>query len=191
MKSSLSLRAGALIVRATARTGRRLNPFPRNWTAYFEVMEQQHANVNSTGAFRAGRVFKAAPRARQRLLPAGESGRLRMSGFATWLVGVFLHLMSMPQLQKAQGAKAVALVLFHRATQLPIDPRAVAARRPRAEKPNRLRDRSCATGGHRRGHEGRARRRRRRGGENLRLEWAVWLARRVGRELHQARCSRG
>jgi hypothetical protein len=86
-----------------------------------------------------------------------------MSGFATWLVRVFLHLMSMPQLQNwAQCAKAMALVLFHRATQLPIDPRAVAARRQRAEKPNRLRDRSCAAGGHRRGREGRARRHRRR-----------------------------
>ena len=31
MKSSLSLRAGALIVRDAARTGSRLNPFPRNW----------------------------------------------------------------------------------------------------------------------------------------------------------------
>jgi len=28
-----------------------------------------------------------------------ESGRLRMSGFITWLVWVFLHLMSLPQLQ--------------------------------------------------------------------------------------------
>jgi NADH:quinone reductase (non-electrogenic) len=28
-----------------------------------------------------------------------ESGRLRMRGFATWLVWVFLHLMSLPQLQ--------------------------------------------------------------------------------------------
>jgi NADH dehydrogenase len=28
-----------------------------------------------------------------------ESGRLRMSGFATWLVWVFLHLLSLPQLQ--------------------------------------------------------------------------------------------
>jgi NADH:ubiquinone reductase (H+-translocating) len=28
-----------------------------------------------------------------------ESGRLRMSGFVTWLVWVFLHLMSLPQLQ--------------------------------------------------------------------------------------------
>ena len=28
-----------------------------------------------------------------------ESGRLRMSGFATWLVWVFLHLISLPQLQ--------------------------------------------------------------------------------------------
>jgi len=28
-----------------------------------------------------------------------ESGRLHMSGFATWLVWVFLHLMSLPQLQ--------------------------------------------------------------------------------------------
>jgi NADH dehydrogenase len=28
-----------------------------------------------------------------------ESGRLRMSGFLTWLVWVFLHLMSLPQLQ--------------------------------------------------------------------------------------------
>jgi NADH dehydrogenase len=28
-----------------------------------------------------------------------ESGRLRLSGFATWLVWVFLHLMSLPQLQ--------------------------------------------------------------------------------------------
>ena len=30
-----------------------------------------------------------------------ESGRLRMSGFLTWLVWVFLHLMSLPQLQNA------------------------------------------------------------------------------------------
>jgi NADH:ubiquinone reductase (H+-translocating) len=28
-----------------------------------------------------------------------ESGRLRMSGFVTWLIWVFLHLMSLPQLQ--------------------------------------------------------------------------------------------
>ena len=28
-----------------------------------------------------------------------ESGRLRMSGFITWLIWVFLHLMSLPQLQ--------------------------------------------------------------------------------------------
>jgi NADH dehydrogenase len=28
-----------------------------------------------------------------------ESGRLRMSGFVAWLVWVFLHLMSLPQLQ--------------------------------------------------------------------------------------------
>jgi NADH dehydrogenase len=28
-----------------------------------------------------------------------ESGRLRMSGFATWLVWIFLHLLSLPQLQ--------------------------------------------------------------------------------------------
>ena len=28
-----------------------------------------------------------------------ESGRLRMSGFLTWLVWVFLHIMSLPQLQ--------------------------------------------------------------------------------------------
>jgi NADH dehydrogenase len=28
-----------------------------------------------------------------------ESGRLRMTGFVTWLVWVFLHLMSLPQLQ--------------------------------------------------------------------------------------------
>jgi NADH dehydrogenase len=28
-----------------------------------------------------------------------ESGRLRMSGFVTWLVWIFLHLMSLPQLQ--------------------------------------------------------------------------------------------
>ena len=28
-----------------------------------------------------------------------ESGRLRMSGFVTWLAWVFLHVMSLPQLQ--------------------------------------------------------------------------------------------
>ena len=28
-----------------------------------------------------------------------ERGRLRMGGFATWLVWVLLHLMSLPQLQ--------------------------------------------------------------------------------------------
>jgi hypothetical protein len=31
--------------------------------------------------------------------PILESGRLRMSGFVTWLVWVFLHVMSLPQLQ--------------------------------------------------------------------------------------------
>jgi NADH:ubiquinone reductase (H+-translocating) len=28
-----------------------------------------------------------------------ESGHIRMSGFVTWLLWVFLHLMSLPQLQ--------------------------------------------------------------------------------------------
>jgi NADH:ubiquinone reductase (H+-translocating) len=30
-----------------------------------------------------------------------ESGRFHMSGFLTWLVWVFLHLMSLPQLQNS------------------------------------------------------------------------------------------
>src|SRR5271163_1393984 len=38
--------------------------------------------------------------------------------------------------EPAQGAKAMAVVLLHRATQLPIDPRAVAARRPRSGEPD-------------------------------------------------------
>ena len=35
-----------------------------------------------------------------------ESGRLRMSGFTTWLVWVFLHLMSLPQLQNRLRVQA-------------------------------------------------------------------------------------
>jgi NADH dehydrogenase len=35
-----------------------------------------------------------------------ESGRLRMSGFITWLVWVFLHLMSLPQLQNRLRVQA-------------------------------------------------------------------------------------
>ena len=34
-----------------------------------------------------------------------ESGRLRMSGFVTWLVWVFLHLMSLPQLQNRRRVR--------------------------------------------------------------------------------------
>jgi NADH dehydrogenase len=35
-----------------------------------------------------------------------ESGRLRMSGFFTWLIWVFLHLMSLPQLQSRLRVQA-------------------------------------------------------------------------------------
>jgi NADH dehydrogenase len=35
-----------------------------------------------------------------------ESGRLRMSGFVTWLVWVFLHLMALPQLQNRRRVRA-------------------------------------------------------------------------------------
>src|SRR5271155_2593111 len=38
--------------------------------------------------------------------------------------------------EPAQGAKAMALVLFHRAAQLPIDPRAVVGGCPRAGQPS-------------------------------------------------------
>jgi NADH:quinone reductase (non-electrogenic) len=34
-----------------------------------------------------------------------ESGRLRMSGFVTWLVWIFLHLMSLPQLQNRRRVR--------------------------------------------------------------------------------------
>jgi len=34
-----------------------------------------------------------------------ESGRLRMSGFVTWMVWVFLHLMSLPQLQNRRRVR--------------------------------------------------------------------------------------
>ena len=52
-----------------------------------------------------------------------ESGRLRMSGFVTWLIWVFLHLMSLPQLQEPIAcAIRVVLVLFYWAAQLAIDP---------------------------------------------------------------------
>ena len=51
-----------------------------------------------------------------------ERGRIRMSGFVTWLVWVFIHIMSLPQLaEPSAGAKAMALVILDRTAQLASD----------------------------------------------------------------------
>jgi NADH dehydrogenase len=42
-----------------------------------------------------------------------ESGRLRMSGFVTWLVWVFLHLMSLPQLQNRLRVQTEWLLAYY------------------------------------------------------------------------------
>jgi NADH:ubiquinone reductase (H+-translocating) len=42
-----------------------------------------------------------------------ESGRLRMSGFLTWLVWVFLHLMSLPQLQNRLRVQTEWLLAYY------------------------------------------------------------------------------
>jgi hypothetical protein len=99
MKPSLSLRAGALIVRDAARTGSRLNPFPRNWGQRISKQWNDNMPTSTAPAPLAPASLQSSPRARQPPLPGGERGRLRMSGFATRLVWVFPHLMSMPQLQ--------------------------------------------------------------------------------------------
>ena len=62
-----------------------------------------------------------------------ESGRLRMSGFLTWLVWVFLHLMSLPQLQNRLRVQRQWLWSYftgQRSSQLIQEP-------PRAETPRR------------------------------------------------------
>jgi len=41
-----------------------------------------------------------------------ESGCLRMSGFVTWLVWVFLHLMSLPQLQNRMRVQTEWLLAY-------------------------------------------------------------------------------
>ena len=43
-----------------------------------------------------------------------ESGRLHMSGFLTWLVWVFLHLMSLPQLQDRLRVQIEWFWAYHR-----------------------------------------------------------------------------
>jgi NADH:ubiquinone reductase (H+-translocating) len=42
-----------------------------------------------------------------------ESGRLRMSGFVTWLAWVFLHLMSLPQLQNRMRVQTEWLLAYY------------------------------------------------------------------------------
>jgi NADH dehydrogenase len=42
-----------------------------------------------------------------------ESGRLRTSGFLTWLVWVFLHLMSLPQLQNRMRVQTEWLMAYY------------------------------------------------------------------------------
>ena len=42
-----------------------------------------------------------------------ESGRLRMSGFVTWLVWVLLHLMSLPQLQNRLRVQTEWLLAYY------------------------------------------------------------------------------
>ena len=70
-----------------------------------------------------------------------ESGRLRISGFVTWLVWVLLHLMSLPQAaEPVAGADAVVLVVFHRPARRAIDPRASRSslRTTRSRRPRRM-----------------------------------------------------
>ncbi len=64
-----------------------------------------------------------------------ESGRLRMSGFVIWLVWIFLHLMSLPQLQNRlrvqtqwfwsyfTGQRGSRLILTHGSSASPFDVR--------------------------------------------------------------------
>jgi len=48
-----------------------------------------------------------------------ERGRLRTSGFLTWLVWAVVHILSLPQLQnRLRVQRPVALVGFHRQAQL-------------------------------------------------------------------------
>ena len=56
-----------------------------------------------------------------------ERGWLRTSGFLTWLVWAFVHILSLPQSAEPPARAApVALVVFHRPAQLAPDPRAAA-----------------------------------------------------------------
>ena len=65
-----------------------------------------------------------------------ERGRLRMSGFVTWLVWVFIHVMFLPQLQnRLRVETAMVLVILDRAAQLAPDRR---SRREVGDRAGRL-----------------------------------------------------
>ena len=56
-----------------------------------------------------------------------ERGWLRTSGFLTWLVWAFVHILSLPQLQnRLRVQRQWLLDVFHRPAQLAADPRATA-----------------------------------------------------------------
>ena len=55
-----------------------------------------------------------------------ERNWLRTSGFLTWLVWVFVHILSLPQLQNRLRVQHQWLVLFYRPAQLAPHPRAAA-----------------------------------------------------------------
>jgi NADH:ubiquinone reductase (H+-translocating) len=62
-----------------------------------------------------------------------ESGRLRMSGFATWLVWVFLHLSSLPQLQNRRRVQSQWLWSYftgQRSSRLIAEPSRGSAQEP-------------------------------------------------------------
>jgi NADH dehydrogenase FAD-containing subunit len=53
-----------------------------------------------------------------------ERGSLHTSGFLTWLVWAFVHVLSLPQPEPLARPAPVALVVFHRPAQLAPHPRA-------------------------------------------------------------------
>jgi NADH dehydrogenase FAD-containing subunit len=50
-----------------------------------------------------------------------ERGRLRTSGFLTWLVWAFVHILALPQLQSVARAAPMGLVVFHGPAQFASD----------------------------------------------------------------------
>ena len=65
-----------------------------------------------------------------------ESGRLRTSGFVTWLVWVFLHLLSLPQPQnrlRVQSQWLWSYVTGQRSSRLIPEPSRAVAQEPRSQ----------------------------------------------------------